>query len=749
MPDSVCIMPEGRVLIANGMQPMLRWDGLSATCEAAGVLPPATACSIAGSGLGGIIGTYQAYVRFVDRFNNYSDLSPISASANIQSASQTITAASSGAPIQITSANHGLTTGATVKVSGVGGVEAANNTWEITVVDPSNFTLNGSDGFAETYTSGGTWASGVSQVTYSSVPLPQESKVVRRQILRNTDGQLTTFYVDVDTQDLASGSLVGTNTDSILSAQQAVPLLDTNGLPFANSHGVPPAHKKTVAQVLDRVFAAAEVNYTEGNVSVTFGSTVVQGIGTEWTESFPTRFLYVNGAQNSYDILSVDTTKQQLTLTAPYLDATAPYARYAIRPAPAEGRLVYYSEAGESESWPVINAISVDADGDEITGLMVIGSFLYITERRHIYRFTFQDNPASDGRVFLATSSRGVVNHRCWVSVEDMIYCLDEQGIHAFDGGDGSEPISEGIQDIFRFAQSPYEINWSASDFFHAVHYPPQETVRWFVCLSGHYLPRHALCFNYRLKRWWIEEFYHPIGASTRGTKDGRSVVYLGADAGRVLAYWTNTLDGADAAQGTVRGTVTSATLITLTDTKATFATSGLVGCPVAIVDGTGVDQVRRITKIVGQTVYVDRPWLKLPDTTSVYQIGGISWLWRSGWFRYVVSEEEIERRLELVWEPLANPALARLRLYQDSSGGALTWKHAYSALDGNGVRVDQGSTDLVVDLTKASGFAQKRLDSRRETYLDGPRFMTIDMRGATNQDEIALDQLTLDGVIQ
>lgn len=750
MPQSITVMPEGRVLIANGMQPMLRWDGLSTTCETAGVAPPPTACALAGSGQGGIIGDYEAYVRFVDQYDNVSDLSPVSAKVTIESTSKAITNATGDAPIKITSAAHGLTTGATVKVSGVGGVTSANSIWLITVVDPDNFTLDGSDGFAETYTSGGTWASGVSAVNYSNVPVPQEGKVVRRQILRNTDGQFTTFYVDVDSTDLVSTTLTGTNDDNILSVQEAVPLLDTNGLPFADAHGVPPNHKKALAGILDRVFAAGEVNYTEGNVSVAFGSPTVTGIGTEWTESFPGRFLYVRGATQSYEVKSIDTVKQVITLTGNYLDSTNAFANYAIRPAPAEARLVYYSEAGQSESWPVTNAISVDADGDEITGLMVVGSFLYITERRHIYRFTFQDNPALDGRVFLGTASRGVINHRCWVAVEENIFCLDEQGIHAFDGGDQSEPISTAIQDIFRFAQSPYEINWAASDFFHCLHYPPQETVRWFVALSGHYLPRHALAYNYRLKRWWIEEFAHPVGCSLRGNKDGRSVAYLGADSGRILAYWTNTLDGPDATAGTVRGTVTAATLLSLTDSTGSFASSGLVGSPVVIVDGTGIDQLRRIVKVVGQTLYLDRPWLKLPDTTSVYQIGGIPWQWRSPWFRYVVSEEQTERRLELIWEPTTETATARLRLYLDTDDpkNAVAWKTAYTANDANGVRSDPNSTDLVFDLTKQSGFAQKRLDSRRETYIDGPRFMTVDLRGVTNLDEVVIDQLTIDGVM-
>ena len=60
----------------------------------------------------------------------------------------------SPSPIQITATNHGYKTGQKTTISGVGGITAANGTWTVTVVDPNNFTLNGSIG-SGTYTSGG------------------------------------------------------------------------------------------------------------------------------------------------------------------------------------------------------------------------------------------------------------------------------------------------------------------------------------------------------------------------------------------------------------------------------------------------------------------------------------------------------------------------------------------------------------------------------------------------------------------
>lgn len=70
--------------------------------------------------------------------------------------SKVVNAATNASPIQITtSSTHGLETGHIVTISGVGGNTAANNTWTVTVINTTQFTLNGSIGNGA-YTSGGT-----------------------------------------------------------------------------------------------------------------------------------------------------------------------------------------------------------------------------------------------------------------------------------------------------------------------------------------------------------------------------------------------------------------------------------------------------------------------------------------------------------------------------------------------------------------------------------------------------------------
>lgn len=675
MPNSFAETPTGVLLIASGMDPMMRWDGFQSQAVPAGILPPATAILLGSGGDGFITGTYTAYIRFVDSEGNFSNLSPISN--------------------------------------------------EIVVEN-------------------------VSTINYFSLPSPTESKVVRRQILRNTAGQATTYYVDIDTTDLVSQTLTSQDLDTQLLVKTAVPLLDSDGKIFANRYTVPPNHKGVLANHLGRMFALVDVEYSQGMVQVTRGTKTVTGVATEFTSVMAGRFLYVVGSDQSYEIASVDTAAQTLTLLANYTGLTDAFAVFTVRPAPAERKLVYYSEEGLAEAWPAVNALAVPEDGDDLTGAMVKGSFIYFLEKRHIYRFTFQSDPATDGFTFLS-SLRGCINHRSWAIAEDTAYMLDEAGIHAFSGGQDSEPISTPIQDLFRRSDAPYRVNWAASRWFHACTFPAFEVVYFFVALDGEYLPRHAIAYQYRTQRWWLDSFPFPVASSALGTLQGVRQAFLGSTARRILAMWQGTLDGPDPAAGTVRGTVTAATLCTLTDSAAVFPTSGLVGFPVAITAGTGKGQSRIITAVSGGTLTLALPWLAIPDTTSVYQLGGVEWTWNTGPYRWAIDETANTRRVEVIYEPTPTAATMDLRIFVDFNAVPLNMGTTRLSAADNHLGASKGSSDLVVDLssTKPSGIVQTRLDNQRETFTDGPRWVSIELRGFQGRDPLSIYEVTIDGAVK
>ncbi len=740
----------GLLYCVNGFDPMLRWDGQTSQAELAGLAAPTTAVKMAGSGVGGIVGAYNAYVRFVDRFGYESNLSPISATLNAQSSGATgnITGATFAAPISIASAAHGLTTGAVVLVAGVGGNTSANGLWTITVTDANDFTLNGSSG-SGTYTGSGTWLAGISTITYTNVPTPADPKVVRRQILRNADGEAVTYYVDIDTTDLTTTTFTSTQIDTFLTAGTAVPILDPSGLPLANLNFIPPSHKTSLASHLSRLFLAGQYNEQRGAVIVTNGSASVTGVGTDWVATLAGRNFYVVGANTSYSVSSVDVVNQIITLTAPYIDASDSFALYSISPAPAERRLVYYTPAGLPESWPPFYALSIQEDNDDISALMARGSFLYILEKRHIYKFTFQDDPAVDGAIFLSCN-RGVINNRCWVLVDNDAYMLDEYGMHKFSSSGTVEPISEQIGEIFRPGSLyKYSVNWAASRYFHCVAYRPQETIRWFVALEGDYIPHHALCYNYRLQRWWIEKFPFAVGAGCAGDITNIPYSFLSGESTKTYALWNGTTDIAQPTAGTVRGTVASAGVNWLVDSTANFAISGIgsvLNAPLVICDGTGKAQYRKVVAATATKLVLDMPFLQSLDTTSVYQVGGVVWNWKSTWLRLSTSETQSDRNMEFLFQSTTNPCTMDIRTRTDF-GAPDVQKLATTSKQGGGIRTDLGLPDKVLDMTKPTGVSVVRIPGHRETFTDGRRYFQVEIGGATNQDVVAVYELTLAGM--
>lgn len=666
--------PDGLLLAANGIDPVLAWDGNSAEMEEAGLAAPATALTVAGAGAGDITGDYYAYTRFLDGDGNPSDLSPLSALAELD---------------------------------------------------------------------------GVATVNYAAVPVPSSPKVKYRQVLRNTAGQTAVFYVDIDTEDLTSTSLSSTREDSDLQSQEPVALFDSLGLPLANTHGVPPSDKSVVEAHMDRMFAAGEEVYSDGSVKVAIGSKTVTGIGTQWPATLAGRFLWVAGASRSYEIDAVDVPNQTLTLFDPYETVSLEYASYGVRPPIAQRRLVQFTQAGEPQSWPASNAVSVQEDGDEIVGLMPMGSFVYILERRHIYRLTFQEDPLQDGFVFLSCN-RGSLNSRCHAVVDEAAYLMDEAGVYKFSGGNDAEHLSQAIQDLFEPPRSGqrYRVRFEGRKYFHCVYDYGAQLIRWFVCLTGTRYPRHAIVLNIRSGAFWVEEYPVPIASSCNVLVEGDRRVAMGGPDGTTYVLNQGSLDVVDEKRGVVRGEVTASTPLSLTDSAAAFG-DDVVGAPLVMVTGEGRGQVRKIVERVGtDTLRIDRPWAVAPDAEDTYQIGGVKWRYRTGWFRWAPADEENPRRLEILFEPVLQEQVLHAFLYQDRSKVPVEWDADYQPEDLNQMGSVRGDSALTGNLQGELGFMQRLLSGHKVFYLDGPRLFSWELAGVTNSDEMIIYQLTMDGAV-
>jgi hypothetical protein len=750
-PFSYAETPSGLLLLANGVDPMLRWDGLSGLADTAGVKAPAGPINLAGQDVGTIVGIRYAFSRFVDRNGNYSSFSPLSNPANMgrDAAIENIIINPSTGVVLIASTGHGLITGDAVIFQGITGLPISGG-MIITVIDDNTFALTSLRITSGVWTGGGSWTWGINEVVYQNIPTPTEAKVVRRQILRNLDGSADVFYVDIDTTDLLSTTLTSTRSDESLSACESVPLTTDNELPYASRYAVPPSHKSIVTSHMGRIFACGEVAVTAGNVAPRHGSATVNGIGTSWPATLAGRLLYVTGATQSYEIASVNVATQTLTLTAPYLDQSAAYALYAIRPAPGERRLVYYTEPGLPESWPSWNSFAIPEEDDEIVGMFARTGFLYFVEQRHIHRFTMQDEP-SEGENF-ASINRGCINGRCFVNVENTCYLLDEAGIHAFDGGQATEPISTPIQTIFQAdgLLGGLMVDWSADPtLWHASHDPVRTTIRWFVQMVAYDDIYHAISYDYRQQRWWIEQYPTAITSSTVGVVGYRRAI-CGTDARRVIVLGEGSLDlVADAAVG-ISGTVTDADSTSLTDANANFP-ANLAGAPVSIVFGSTTGQRRQqsiIAENTAQVLTVVTPWTIVPDQSCTYQVGGVQWSWRSGWFEQMGENEQTNARdVMLTYQPTVNPANIDMQLFYDHSNDPKAWA---LDIDQDGVSVINGDPNITVNLQTRqcrSGWSLQRFGGHSEVYAYGEQFLQIYLAGVQCAESIRVFQITMNGI--
>ena len=457
-------------------------------------------------------------------------------------------------------------------------------------------------------------------VKYTEVQPPDDPRIVTRQIWRNDSGQLQNFYLDIETSDLTSTEFSSTNTDAQLQLKDVITFTDVDGYTIPYLYAQPPDDKPFLAEMRGRIFAVGSRRYSFGSAQVTNGSATVSGVGTSWTTSMSGRRFIAGRLE--YLIIAVDESAQELTLNVTYAGATDNFALYTIAPYAAEELIIRWSDpTAGPEAWPLTAQLLLPQDGDIITGLVNYGDALYITKTRNIYRFNFSEDPAIDGMIAPA-AKRGCINHRCAVSVEGACYMLDREGIHAFTGGPNPQHITLPVADLFRESTDGYRINWNADlCFWHAILHQETSTIKWYVTLAGDMYPQHAICYDYRRVRFWIEEYPRPIAGSCYSLAvTGRPL--LGTTEGKVLAADSGTLDLIEPG-GTLLSiaSVNSPFSVTLSE-----APKDCEGVPMCIVTGAAAGVDRIVTWQDGTEIQFGTPLEIMPSKGDKLQLGGVKY---------------------------------------------------------------------------------------------------------------------------
>jgi hypothetical protein len=174
-------------------------------------------------------------------------------------------------------------------------------------------------------------------------------------------------------------------------------------------------------------------------------------------------------------------------------------------------------------------------------------------------------------------------------------------------------------------------------------------------------------------------------------SNDGTQRLVMGDHWGRLWALFEGHRDAPTT--GTVSGTATAGASTTLTDSGASFYTTGagLAGVPVAVQDpATGLWQWRRIASNTGTVLTLDTingtAWADTPAATWHYVVGGIEWWQMTPWMDG--GAPLVRKRaawLELQTKPSRDDINVSVSIRFDDNSGAIGDRDVSLTADTNG----------------------------------------------------------------
>lgn len=188
---------------------------------------------------------------------------------------------------------------------------------------------------------------------------------------------------------------------------------------------------------------------------------------------------------------------------------------------------VWFSDVAEPEGFMADWNFEVRTnDGDTISCLASYATDLYIFKRRSFYVFT-GDNPSN---FFLRTitDQYGCLNNRCAVTVENVLFFLDQKGVVMWNGAQ-IDMASAKIQPVFD------TMNYSAAvDVACMAHDKLRNQIVCAIPINGSSANNITLVYDYMAKAWTTYDGFAPsIFATIQGRNNTKNLFY-GDTSGRV-----------------------------------------------------------------------------------------------------------------------------------------------------------------------------------------------------------------------
>lgn len=462
--------------------------------------------------------------------------------------------------------------------------------------------------------------------------------------------------------------------------------LNAAGTANVDIHGIFPVVPYIISHK-GRIYGFGTKVFSEGSATVTNGDATVTIAGDTLPTGIKNMYFVIEGSSRRY-LISSRTDDTNFELTEEYDGDTASEQTYYIY---GENSILYYSYIdtfGTSypESWPFTYWIPINQDdGDEGTGLGVAHDQIILFKKRSMGMLS---GSSSADFVFttISTEEGAISGYTIDNNDKGDLIFLSEKGLCITNGVQIVNLTRGNIANIFTGEGSPpWEVNKVRLPYAVGCYDPTTNRYRLWLSSSGSSTNNKYLEYDFNkiegIEIGWTEGdgiVGHACGIIEDA--DGISKLAFGCDGGagetsKGFVYYYDedaTNDGAGTIS-TKRGTATSATVNSITDSTATF-TDAIIGCNVKILTGTGEGQIRRIyTKDSTTKFTVEENWDTNPDTTSLYAIGFIDAYRTSKWFDIGVLGGKALRMIKTVFKQAAYTCF--FKLYENFSSTVKTEK--------------------------------------------------------------------------
>lgn len=498
-----------------------------------------------------------------------------------------------------------------------------------------------------------------------------DTQVTHVQVYRTANGGSVYYY---DGQKAYTGTSI-TYDSTVADGSLVTVMGELNATSDGNVdvRGVPPVCPYIKAKD-GRIGLFGGMLYDIGTVTVVNGNATVTGSGTLWTSGMVGWWFKKDGDSRKYVISSV-TSATVLVLTQTYAGTGTAGSNYDVYSEASTFSYSYIDLNGnpEPESFPSTYWLPVNPDdGDEGTGLGIVHNQWCLCKKNHLY--ILSGTSPSDFTLTAISSPGGFISH--WSLANDDLGNLigaSEKGVYITDGNSLISIADETIQNIFSGENNPpFSVDKSRLKYCHGVYDRLNKKYRLWVSSNGSSITDKCLVCDFNkvegVMIGWSVETIRANASAIIEDSDGSPQVFFGDTTGFVCYVApTATNDGAGIAAGeTRRGTATAGASTTLTQSTATFNTTGngLKGVWVKILSGTGAGQERKISSNTATVLTIDPAWTVTPTATSVYAIGYIDAFWLSKVFDLGDLKDKILEEVRVVFKTVTTAASLFIKHY-------------------------------------------------------------------------------------